>query len=479
MAEIFLARDLELDMDIALKVVPSALADDSRLIKHLREEARIAIQLAHQNIVRVYSFDASGDIKFIVMEYVPGKNLYQMIHETPEGRFPAGQVVEWLGPACDALEYAHSLGVIHRDVKPSNIMVRQDGVVKVADFGIARRIEESMQAVSQHTVRGTPSYMSPEQLRGESVTVVSDTYSLAATVYMLLSGEPPFPSAVAAASSDRPPPKLITGIPPRLFRAIVRSLDFDPHKRAQSVREFYDAMADALKTPVSARLVREPAVAAHEEPAAPPADPNLEETAIPVDAEELPDSLDPVALALRDKAGKALEDGDMVKARKLSEELTAIVPQNSQAWTLMGDCCLKMGDAREAVDAYQNALKVNRDNLYARFQLGLSLEQLGDTDGALKIYRETIRIRQETPLKYPEITLQKLKNQARGIEWKEEQAAEERRRYAREMHERQEQEQRRAQIRRRRAMQAVILIIVVMLLLCVILAIGQSLFNLF
>ena len=156
MAEIFLARDLELDMDVVLKVVPSSLADDARLIKHLRDEAKITIQLTHQNIVRIYSFDASGETKFIVMEYVHGKNLYQLVNETSEGKFPAQQVMQWLDPTCNALGYAHSLGVIHRDVKPSNIMVTDTGIVKVADFGIARRLQDSMQSVSQRTVRGTP-----------------------------------------------------------------------------------------------------------------------------------------------------------------------------------------------------------------------------------------------------------------------------------------------------------------------------------
>jgi serine/threonine protein kinase len=479
MAEIFLARDLELDMNVALKVVPPSLADDPRLIKHLRGEAKIAIQLTHQNIVRVYSFDASGEIKFIVMEFVPGKNLYQLLNEVPEGKFPARQVLEWLDPVCDALSYAHSLGVVHRDVKPSNIMVTEEGVVKVADFGIARRLEESMESVSQQTVRGTPSYMSPEQLKGTKLTVLSDIYSLSATVYMLLAGEPPFASAVIAASPDRPAPNAIVGIPPRLFRVITRCLEVDPHNRLQGASEFYDAAKDALARPPSTKLdaVKPPAIVDLSDDSS--AGRSAEEIPIRVDAEELPEGLDAVSVALREKAAKAAEKGNLGKAINLYLELAAIVPDNPGVWCSIGDCRMKTGDQRDAITAYQKAIKAEYDNIYARFQIGLAYEQLDQPENAIRAYQQAMKTIEDNPSLGLEISLKKLKGQIQNVNWKIQQAQEERRKQVREMRERQEHKRLRAEERRRRMIRIAAIIVLILVLLTLVLGAAEYFFHIF
>jgi len=463
MAEIFLARDLELDLDVALKVVPLSLAEDPRLIKHLRDEAKIAIQLTHQNIVRVYSFDASGDTKFIVMEYVTGKNLYQLVNETPESKFPPKQVVDWLGPICDALGYAHSLGVIHRDIKPSNIMVTEQGTIKVADFGIARRIEDSMKSISQHTVRGTPSYMSPEQLKGDNLTVLSDIYSLAATVYMLLSGQPPFASAVVAISPDRPPPAPITGISPRLFRVLVRCLDIDSHKRLQSIEEFSRVCRESMSPRISTRITPPPV----SELEAPEASLAAEEVAIRVDAEELSEGLDDFSSALRDKAAKSLEEGEHEKAEKLYLELAATAPSNPEAWCGIGDARLKLNRHRESIEAYRQAIKIEYDNIYARFQSGLAYEQLEEFKNAIKEYNQAVKIIQEDSTLQLEVSIKKLKNQIQSVQWKIDQVEEERRKKMRLMHEQQEHKRKLAEARRQRMMRTIIIIVLVILLLAV------------
>ncbi len=479
MAEIFLGRDLELDMDVALKVIPPSLADDPRLIKHLREEARITIQLTHQNIVRVYSFDASGEIKFIVMEFVSGKNLYQLVNETPESRFSAEQVVGWLLPVCDALGYAHSLGVVHRDIKPSNIMVTEEGLIKVADFGIARRFEQSVNAVSQHTVRGTPNYMSPEQLRGENLSVLSDIYSLGATVYMLLSGRPVFNTAVIAASRDRPPPEPIVGIPPRLFRAILRSLEMDPHRRPQNAMEFYMAAKNAFDRSGTQRLPIIAELGAADTTAELPGEQDAEEVPIRVEAEELPGDLDAVTATLREKALKALEEGKLEKAALLYVEFAAMAPENPEAWCGLGDSRVKSGDRAGAIDAYRKALKIEYDNIYARFQIGLAYEQLGEPERAVKEYQQAVKIVQENPSLHLEKSLTKLKRQIQSVQWKVQQAEDDRRRKARELREQQERERRRVEERRRKAIRAAIIIVLVIVLLAIGLGVAEHFFSIF
>ena len=478
MAEIFLARDLELDLDVALKVVPPTLADDPRLIKHLRDEAKIAIQLTHQNIVRIYSFDASGEIKFIVMEYVPGKNLYQLINEAEEGKFPPKQVIEWLRPVCEAIAYAHSLGVIHGDLKPSNLMVTENGLVKVADFGIARRLEDSMMAISQHTVRGTPSYMSSEQLRGKKLSILSDIYSLAATTYMLLSGSPPFNSAVIAASSDRPDPDPIVGTPPRLFRVLKKGLDLDPHKRYQSVQEFYEAAKDAVEKPLSSRIMAaiEPTPA---EPHVPEEEHDAEEVPIRVDAEELPEGMDALAVTMRDKAVKAVEAGDFEKAVMLFAELGQIAPENPEAWIGLGDARMKTGDYRNAIEAYQKAVKVEYENIYARYQIGLAYEHMKNPEKAIRIYQQAIKVIEDDPSLNLEISINKLKNQIENVEWQMQQADEQRRKELHDMRQREEQKRSRDEERRRKAVFTTVIIIVILILLVLGIGIAEYFVGIF
>ncbi len=480
MAEIFLARDLELDMDVVLKVVPPALADNPKLIKHLREEAKIAIQLTHQNIVRVYSFDASGEVKFIVMEYITGKNLYQLVNEEPEGRFSPQQVLQWLEPACDALEYANSLGVIHRDIKPSNIMVSKEDIVKVADFGIARRLEDSVKSISQQTVRGTPSYMSPEQLRGKGVTVHSDIYSLGATVYKLLSGKPPFVTAVLAASSDRPAPDPIVGIPPRLFRVLKKCLEPDPKKRFGGARELSQAAKDALEARISTRLV---SIGHQEPPAAAPFESALrqdaEEMALRVDAEEIADDIDNVGVALGEKAAKAAEDGEFEKATKLYGQLADMMPGNVNVLCRLGDCRARAGDGRGAVEAYQKVIDIEYSNAYAWFQTGLAHEQLNEPEKAIKAYKKAIKSKEADPDLYEEVAVSKVRGQIQNIEWSLKQTEEDRRKELLQMRKRHERGLQAAEEKRRKMIQVVIMIVLVIMLIVVALGAAEYFFHIF
>lgn len=192
MGEVWMAQDRELDMPVALKVLPPQLSQDSGSIKRLRREATIALKLTHKNICRLYNFQADGQLRFLVMELVEGQTLEQLIED--RGRFNWVEIKQLVHEIGEALHYAHSLepSVLHMDIKPANIMIDQQGQAKLMDFGIAREIRTSMVRITGEDIRsGTVPYMSPEQFRGdEGVDGRSDLYSFACVIYELLVGEP-------------------------------------------------------------------------------------------------------------------------------------------------------------------------------------------------------------------------------------------------------------------------------------------------
>ncbi|MBN2590024.1 MAG: protein kinase [Sedimentisphaerales bacterium] len=190
MGVVYLARDLELEMDVAIKVLPAILARNKRAIENLRREARTTLKLTHPNIVRLYHFQSEEEIKYIVMEYVDGGNLEEKI--SAAGALTLDETVKIFSQVAAGLDYAHSQNVLHRDIKPANIMLSKDGKAKLADFGIARQLKDSMTRITGKETSGTLLYMAPEQFRGGEPDHRSDIYSLAASIYECLSGKPPF-----------------------------------------------------------------------------------------------------------------------------------------------------------------------------------------------------------------------------------------------------------------------------------------------
>src|SRR5689334_17683203 len=176
MATVYLAQDEELHRPVAVKVLAENLAGDAALRERFLREARLAARLSHPNVVSVYDAGETEDgLPYIVMEYVPGTTLAEL------GRVPPHEGVELVLQACRGLAHAHAAGLVHRDVKPQNLLLRDDGTVKVADFGIARAAETT--ALTQiGTVLGTAAYLSPEQALGEEVTAAADVYSLGAVL---------------------------------------------------------------------------------------------------------------------------------------------------------------------------------------------------------------------------------------------------------------------------------------------------------
>ena len=184
--------DKDLETEKALKIIPEAISNDHEAMMSLRKEAAIMVKLNHPHIVRVYDFHHTGDIKYIDMEYVQGENLADIKLKKPEHKFIEKEVRDYALQIIEALAYAHNKKVIHKDIKPQNIMLNNSGEIKLMDFGIAETVHSSMSRLKNTGSSGTLVYMSPEQLRGKDVGREADIYSLGATLYELLSGNPPF-----------------------------------------------------------------------------------------------------------------------------------------------------------------------------------------------------------------------------------------------------------------------------------------------
>ncbi len=247
MSEVHLARDVRLHRDVAVKVLRADLARDPSFYLRFRREAQNAAALNHPSIVAVYDTGEAetptGPLPYIVMEYVDGVTLRDIVHT--DGPIPAQRAIEIIADACQALNFSHQNGIIHRDVKPANIMITNTNAVKVMDFGIARAIADSGNSVTQTAaVIGTAQYLSPEQARGDPVDARSDVYSLGCVLYEILTGEPPFtgdsPVAVAyqhVREDPVPPSKRHGGISADLDAVVLKALAKNPENRYQTAAE--------------------------------------------------------------------------------------------------------------------------------------------------------------------------------------------------------------------------------------------------
>jgi eukaryotic-like serine/threonine-protein kinase len=241
MAEVYRGFDPVLNRTVAIKVLLPQFARDAGFVARFRREAQAAARLNQSNIVGVYDTGADGDRQYIVMEFVEGRTLAEFLaggrHLTPM------QSVELTQKIAAALASAHAQGIVHRDIKPGNVMVTRDGLVKVMDFGIAR-MQTDITAPQTSSVIGTPTYLSPEQAQGQPVDARSDIYSLGCVLYELLAGRPPFtgdtPVAIAYKQVNEtpvPPSAHNTDVPPRLDAVVMKCLAKNPANRYQSAEE--------------------------------------------------------------------------------------------------------------------------------------------------------------------------------------------------------------------------------------------------
>jgi len=255
MGDVYRAHDFLLDRPVAVKILQSALAGDASVVDRFLQEARAAAKLVHPNVVGVYDWGAEDDrTYYMVMEYVPGTDLRDVL--VARGSIEPAQAVEVMTQVCDALAAAHSEGLVHRDVKPENVLLSKTGRVKVADFGIAAIADADVTAPVD--VLGTLRYLAPEQAKGAPATFASDIWAAGAVLSECLTGRPPLQGSGAdllrkrAEETPRPPSELVPGIPPDLDAIVVRACALDPSDRYNDASD----MAVELRR-VAVRSVRD------------------------------------------------------------------------------------------------------------------------------------------------------------------------------------------------------------------------------
>jgi serine/threonine-protein kinase len=250
MANVYKALDVILDRHVAVKVLQPQFSDDEQFIQRFRREAQSATSLAHPNIVNIYDVGEEGNTYYIVMEYVEGPTLKELIQS--RGPIPVEEAIDYMEQMLSALEHSHANHLIHRDIKPHNILISNDGVVKVTDFGIARAISA---ATITHTnsVMGSVHYLSPEQARGGHVTYKSDIYSLGIVLYEMVTGELPFQGDTAVSiaikhlQNEVPSAKeKVPSLPQSIENVIRKATVKDPLKRYATVQEMEEDVLTVL-----------------------------------------------------------------------------------------------------------------------------------------------------------------------------------------------------------------------------------------
>src|SRR5881396_409446 len=271
MGIVWLARDEELERDVALKFVPDLIIHDAAVLSDLKRETRRCLELTHKNIVRIYDFVHDERSGCISMEYIDGDTLSNLRCDKERKVFEAAELTDWMSQLCNALDYAHNYAhIIHRDLKPANLMVNQRGDLKVSDFGIARSLGDTVSRLTMEQGRsGTLVYMSPQQLDGERATHLDDLYSLGATLYDLLTSKPPFYSGnIDRQIHERSAPSMTErrkdlNIEPALVpqvweETVAACLAKDPARRPQSAAQVAQRLSSPQTRPVPSASSKRP-----------------------------------------------------------------------------------------------------------------------------------------------------------------------------------------------------------------------------
>lgn len=253
MATVYVARDKVLNRDVAVKVLKDEFTTDDEFVKRFNSEAQAAASLTHANIVSIYDVGNEDGIYYIVMELVRGKTLKQIINE--EGALPWKWSVNIAGQIASALEMAHKNNIVHRDIKPHNIIITEDGVAKVTDFGIAKAVSNSTITAFGTTI-GSVHYFSPEQAKGGYTDAKSDIYSLGVVMYEMLTGKVPFDADTSVSVALKhmqedpvPPMEINPNIPKAVNDIILKAMQKEPMARYQTATAMIRDLAQALKNP--------------------------------------------------------------------------------------------------------------------------------------------------------------------------------------------------------------------------------------
>jgi serine/threonine protein kinase len=254
MSSVYRAHDRLLERDVALKFLHSTYREDEEAVERFRREAQAVARLSHPNVVTVIDRGEEDGHQFIVFEYVDGITLKD--HLARRGPLPPAEALAIAIEVGEALAYAHSHGIVHRDVKPQNVILNGNGAAKVSDFGIAHSVAVEKDVTQTGTVLGTGDYIAPEQASGQPVVPASDVYGLGCVLFELLTGSPPFSGSsfvdVAMQHIHAQPPSLLElrpDVPPRIAAAVERALAKDPADRFPSMEAFVDELRACLARP--------------------------------------------------------------------------------------------------------------------------------------------------------------------------------------------------------------------------------------
>ncbi|MBA3241423.1 MAG: serine/threonine protein kinase, partial [Acidobacteria bacterium] len=249
MGTVYRGVDMMIEREVAIKALRAELASQPQVVERFRSEAVTLAKLNHPNVATLYSFFRQGDDFFMVLEFVRGVSLDEVIRQ--RGAIPCAQAVPLFCQVLDGIDHAHDFGIIHRDIKPANMMLTQKGTLKVLDFGIARILGTSRMTRAGHLI-GTIEYMSPEQVRGQETDARSDIYSLGMLLYELLTGRVPFDSQnefelmkAQTETMPTPPRQLNPNIPPVVEEAIMRAIAKEPNERFQTAGDFRSVLLSA------------------------------------------------------------------------------------------------------------------------------------------------------------------------------------------------------------------------------------------
>ncbi|SFI83600.1 protein kinase domain-containing protein [Thermoflavimicrobium dichotomicum] len=253
MAEVYKARDLKKNQFVAIKILSESLSHDNEFIRRFIWEAKATAKLSHPNVVKVFNIGQENKTHYMVMEYIEGRSLKSLIKQ--RGFLSPHECINIAIQVCDGLSHAHQNGIIHRDIKPHNILCTHDGQYKITDFGISRLVKPQSTFTKTGMVMGSVHYISPEQARGLRVSYPSDIYSLGVVLYEMSTGRLPFDGreniAIALQHIQEPipdPKKINPMIPNELCQIIYKALEKDPNRRFQSAFEMKQALLQARST---------------------------------------------------------------------------------------------------------------------------------------------------------------------------------------------------------------------------------------
>jgi serine/threonine-protein kinase len=300
MSDVFRARDLMLERSVAIKVLHEDYSNDEAFQQRFRQEARAAANLSHPNIVTVHDFGLDHGQLFIVMEYIPGKDLKTILRQ--RGRFSVDEAIPLMVQACAGIGYAHRAGLVHCDVKPHNMIVTPDARLKVTDFGIARALSTIMPDERADVVWGSPQYFSPEQATGEAPSPASDVYSLGVVLYEVLTGALPFTAPTSEELARMhletppiPPSEYVPDIPAALEQIVLKVLSKEPAARYRTADQLgrvllrFGTQRDE-RAAAALNLTPEPAGShPRPEPVPPPLPTPTPETTLPIPDYSIPD----------------------------------------------------------------------------------------------------------------------------------------------------------------------------------------------